>query len=120
MSHEGYHEPFESLSTDVVDRHRAIISLMEEFEAIDWYDQRASATTDDSLRAILTHNRDDEKEHAAMILEWLRRHDPELDVQLHKYLFKSGDITALEHAGEDSGAGIGDLGLGDLREEPPR
>jgi ferritin-like protein len=119
MSHEGYHEPFESLSTDVVDRHRAIISLMEEFEAIDWYDQRLSATSDDSLRAILAHNRDDEKEHAAMLLEWLRRHDAQLDEQLQRYLFTSGDITTLEHAGEDADS-TGGLSLGDLRKEPPR
>jgi ferritin-like protein len=119
MSHAGYHEPFESLSTDVVDRHRAIISLMEEFEAIDWYDQRLSATGDESLQAILAHNRDDEKEHAAMLLEWLRRHDAQLDEQLQKYLFKSGDITALENTGEDAPS-TGGLALGDLRKEPPR
>jgi ferritin-like protein len=119
MSHEGYHEPFESLSTDVVDRHRAVISLMEELEAIDWNDQRLSATGDDSLRAILAHNRDDEKEHAAMLLEWLRRHDAQLDEQLETYLFMSSDITALEHEG-DAAASTDDLGLGDLRKEPPR
>ena len=70
---------------------------MEEFEAIDWYGQRIDAATDDELRQILAHNRDEEKEHAAMVLEWLRRHDPELDRHLRTYLFTEGNITQLEH-----------------------
>ncbi len=70
---------------------------MEELEAIDWYGQRIDAATDDELRQILTHNRDEEKEHAAMVLEWLRRHDPELDQHLRTYLFSEGNITQLEH-----------------------
>jgi len=96
MSSEVLNEAAEKLSPATIDRHRATISLMEELEAIDWYDQRIDAATDESLKAILRHNRDEEKEHAAMVLEWLRRHDPVLDRQLRTYLFKQGDIVAAE------------------------
>ena len=94
MSGESLHEPAETLSSATIDRHRAIASLMEELEAIDWYDQRIDATADEELKAILRHNRDEEKEHAAMVLEWLRRHDPVLDQQLRAHLFKDGEIAA--------------------------
>ena len=90
------HEDPTLLGPDAVDRHRAIVSLMEELEAADWYDQRALATGDTELRAILTHNRDEEKEHAAMLLEWLRRHDPALSEQLKTYLFRDGPIRELK------------------------
>ena len=90
MASEGFHEPLELLDEATLDYHRAMQSLTEELEAIDWYDQRAKATTDESLAAILIHNRDDEKEHAAMALEWLRRRDSELDAQLRKFLYTSG------------------------------
>ena len=100
MASEGFHEPLELLNAGVLDRHRAIASIMEELEAVDWYDQRVAATDDDDLAAILAHNRDEEKEHAAMTLEWLRRHDPELDKQLRTYLFTEGPITELEEAAE--------------------
>ena len=92
---------------------------MEELEAIDWYDQRAIATGDDELRAVLEHNRDDEKEHAAMALEWLRRHDAFLDGQLRKYLFIDGSIAALEDADDASDDDVesGSLGIGSLRAE---
>jgi ferritin-like protein len=96
MSNEMLHEAAEKLSAATIDRHRATVSLMEELEAVDWYDQRIDATTDESLKAILRHNRDEEKEHAAMVLEWLRRHDPVLDRQLRTYLFREGDIVAAE------------------------
>ena len=91
---------------------------MEELEAIDWYDQRAAASDDDELRAVLEHNRDDEKEHAAMALEWLRRRDARLEEQLRKYLFTEGSITAKEDepaAGDDGDSGS--LGIGSLRAE---
>ncbi|MEQ8860398.1 MAG: ferritin-like domain-containing protein [Pseudomonadales bacterium] len=91
------HESREDLSPATIDRHRAIMSLMEELEAVDWYDQRVDATQDEELRAILAHNRDEEKEHAAMILEWLRRNDPGFDRELRTYLFKDGPITGHEH-----------------------
>jgi uncharacterized protein len=112
------HESPEVLGSEAIDRHRAIVSIMEELEAIDWYDQRAIASGDDALRAVLEHNRDDEKEHAAMALEWLRRRDPALDEQLRKYLFTEGSITAKEdEAAADDDTGSGSLGVGDLRTE---
>lgn len=76
MTSEGYHEPLDSLTERTRDHHRAILSLMEELEAVDWYDQRVDATGDPELAALLAHNRDEEKEHVAMTLEWLRRRDP--------------------------------------------
>jgi uncharacterized protein len=93
----GFHEPEHLLSAATKERHRAITSIQEELEAVDWYDQRVDASEDPELAAILAHNRDEEKEHAAMILEWLRRHDPKLDEQLRKYLFTDGPIVRLEH-----------------------
>jgi ferritin-like protein len=123
MSSETLHEAAEKLSPATIDRHRATVSLMEELEAIDWYDQRIDAATDDTLKEILRHNRDEEKEHAAMVLEWLRRHDAVLDAQLRTYLFKKGDIMAAEAAAEgadeaQANAGSdGSLGIGDLRGE---
>jgi ferritin-like protein len=83
---------------------------MEELEAVDWYDQRAEAATDDELRAILEHNRDEEKEHAVMTLEWLRRRDPELDKQLRAYLFSEGSILEREEALDAAEAGGGEAG----------
>ena len=87
MANEGYHEPLEELSDETRDMHRAIISLMEELEAVDWYNQRVDACKDPDLKAILAHNRDEEKEHASMVLEWIRRRDPAFDKQLKDYLF---------------------------------
>jgi hypothetical protein len=96
VSNEGYHEPYEQLSDETRDVHRAIVSLMEELEAVDWYNQRVDACTDDDLRKILAHNRDEEVEHASMTLEWLRRRMPVFDTQLREYLFKEGSITGHE------------------------
>lgn len=93
MANEGYHEPIEELSDETRDMHRAIVSLMEELEAIDWYNQRVDACKDVELASILAHNRDEEKEHAAMVLEWIRRKDPKLDEELRDALFKDGPIT---------------------------
>jgi ferritin-like protein len=98
MSSVGFHEPVESLSAKTRDLHRAVVSLMEELEAIDWYQQRVDATQDEELRAILAHNRDEEKEHAAMVLEWIRRHDPKFDGELRAYLFTEGPIVGREEA----------------------
>jgi hypothetical protein len=92
MANEGYHEPIEELSDETRDMHRAIISLMEELEAVDWYNQRVAACKDPELAKILAHNRDEEKEHAAMVLEWIRRHDPTLDEKLRETLFSDGEI----------------------------
>jgi len=123
MSSENLHEQREQLSPELIDRHRAIVSIMEELEAVDWYDQRAAAATDPELVDVLSHNRDEEKEHAAMALEWLRRNDPVLDKHLRTYLFTEGSIRNIEAvaehgAGADAdtppGPGRG-LGIGDLR-----
>ena len=93
MSNEGYHEPVAELSDATRDMHRAIVSLMEELEAVDWYNQRADACKDPELRAILEHNRDEEKEHAAMVLEWIRRRDDVLSKQLKEFLFSNKPIA---------------------------
>jgi ferritin-like protein len=93
MSSIGYHEPVEELSDDARNMHRAIVSLMEELEAVDWYNQRVDACKDDDLKAILRHNRDEEKEHASMVLEWIRRSDPAFSKQLKDYLFTEKPIA---------------------------
>ena len=93
MALEGLHEPVSELSEDSRNMHRAIASLIEELEAVDWYQQRADACTDRSLKAILIHNRDEEKEHAAMLLEWIRREDPSFDKELRDYLFTEKTIA---------------------------
>jgi hypothetical protein len=121
MSSENLHEDAETLGSDIIDQHRAIVSIMEELEAVDWYNQRAKATVDPELRAIIEHNRDEEKEHMAMVLEWLRRHDPKMDENLKKYLFNPKPPLEVEEAasaGAAAGAaGSGSLGIGDLREQ---
>lgn len=93
MANEGYHEPVEQLSTETRDMHKAIVSLMEELEAVDWYNQRVDTCKDEELKAILAHNRDEEKEHAAMVLEWIRRKDPAFDKELKDYLFTEKAIA---------------------------
>ena len=93
MANEGYHEPLDELSDETRDMHRAIISLMEELEAVDWYNQRVDACKDAELKAILAHNRDEEKEHAAMVLEWIRRRDTRFDKELREYLFSAKPLT---------------------------
>ncbi len=93
MSSVGYHEPAAELSDETKDMHRAIVSLMEELEAVDWYNQRADVCKDPELKAILVHNRDEEKEHAAMVLEWIRRKDPVFSKEIKDYLFTKKPIT---------------------------
>ena len=93
MSNEGYHEAAEDLSDQTRDMHRAIVSLMEELEAVDWYNQRVDACKDQELKTILAHNRDEEKEHAAMVLEWIRRNDPHFSTQMKDYLFTTGPVA---------------------------
>ncbi|HET7653994.1 MAG TPA: encapsulin-associated ferritin-like protein [Acidimicrobiales bacterium] len=123
MSSEGLHEERSALRAETVDHHRAVVSLMEELEAVDWYDQRVDAATDDALREILAHNRDEEKEHAAMTLEWLRRRDAAFDEMLRTYLFTEGPIVGIEAAAEATdggdaaggGAGSGSLRIGSLK-----
>jgi ferritin-like protein len=93
MSNEGYHEPIAELTDETRDMHRAITSLMEELEAVDWYNQRVDACRDRELAAILAHNANEEKEHAAMLLEWIRRRDPVLDKELRDYLFTDKPVA---------------------------
>jgi uncharacterized protein len=127
----GFHEAVESLKPETMDRHRAIVSIMEELDAVDWYDQRVDAAGDAELRGILAHNRDEEKEHAAMVIEWLRRRDPELDRMLREYLFSDGPILQREESmkeaevgggggGGDNASADGSLGIGSLRGEVRR
>jgi len=92
------HEAVEKLQPETPDIHRAVVSLMEELEAVDWYRQRADACGDEQLKAILEHNMNEEIEHASMVLEWLRRHVPKVDEALKTYLFTTGDVTKLEKA----------------------
>lgn len=93
MANEGYHEPVNELSSETRDMHRALVSLMEELQAVDWYNQRVEACADRELKAILAHNRDEEKEHASMVLEWIRRKDPGFSKELKDYLFTAGQIA---------------------------
>ena len=124
MSSEVLHEDANKFGPEVIDQHRAIVSLMEELEAVDWYNQRAKATSNPDLRAILEHNRDEEKEHASMVLEWLRRSDPKLSQHLKTYLFTEEPVTEIEaemmgEAGGGEGGSPatsdGSLGIGSLR-----
>lgn len=119
----SYHEPPEELTAETRDLHRGLATLVEELEAIDWYQHRIDVTRDDGFKAILVHNRDEEMEHAAMTLEWLRRRMPELDATLRLYLFTSQPITEIEEAAEGGGEGgespssrgRDDLGLGKFK-----
>jgi ferritin-like protein len=127
----GYHESEDKLRPETQDNHRALTSMQEELEAADWYDQRVDAATDADLKAVLAHNRDEEKEHFAMVLEWYRRRDATMDAHLKEYLFTSGSIIGIEKAqaaeeagaegGEKSaggGGGSGSLGIGSLKGGP--
>jgi uncharacterized protein len=125
VEHASFHESTDLLSQAIMERHRALVSLMEELEAVDWYDQRVEATRDDEIRAVMAHNRDEEKEHAAMTLEWLRRNDAKWDEVLRTYLFTDVPIVEVEHLVEAVEAGAtefasGSLSIGDLRREPAR
>jgi uncharacterized protein len=127
MGSESLHEPAELLSPFAKNIHRGIVSLIEELEAVDWYQQRAEATDDAELKAVLIHNRNEEIEHAMMTLEWLRRRFPEVDEHMRTYLFQEGPITEIEERAtgsaeggssppaEPAGNGEGCLGLGSLR-----
>jgi ferritin-like protein len=112
---DQYHEPYQELSKETRDITRAIKSLIEEFEAVDWYNQRMSVTEDESLREILKHNRDEELEHAAMALEWLRRRIPELDDELKENLFKEGPIGHHDEAEDEAEETQKSLNIGKLK-----
>jgi ferritin-like protein len=120
MSSEAYHEPLELLNEETRNFHRAIVSLCEELEAVDWYNQRAQACSDPELRAVIEHNRDEEIEHAMMNLEWIRRSNPVFAANITKYIGTTGSIVAVEAGatggqGSASGASDGGLGIGSLR-----
>jgi ferritin-like protein len=124
MSSESYHEPIELLSEETKNTHRAIVSLKEELEAIDWYQQRAEACTDPELRAVLIHNKNEEVEHAMMTLEWLRRNVPVFDSNIDMYIKSSGPITEVEKNAMAGGEGSSkkgstinspSLGIGSLK-----
>ena len=112
MASEGLHEAEGKLSKETKDAHRALVSLQEELEAIDWYRQRADAADSADLRAVLLHNMAEEVEHACMVLEWLRRNVPVFDANLKTYLFKEAPITEIEAeiTGEDVPGAAGDEG----------
>lgn len=112
----NYHEPAEELSQETRNFSRALNSLKEEIEAVDWYHQRVDVTEDESLKKILAHNRDEEIEHACMTIEWLRRNMEGWEEQLRTYLFTEGDITELEEGEEGGGSESSDsLGIGKIK-----
>ncbi len=121
MSSEIYHELSDLLSEETKNLHRAIVSLKEELEAVDWYQQRAEVCTDHELRAVLVHNRNEEIEHAMMVLEWLRRNSPEFAANIGIYLNSSGPITKAEQLGDTESSAKGAstdsalLGIGSLK-----
>jgi ferritin-like protein len=122
MSSETYHEPIDLLSEETRNMHRAIVSLKEELEAVDWYQQRAEACNDEELRAVLVHNKNEEIEHAMMNLEWIRRHSEVFDVNIKTYLNTKGSILAVEKqqsGGESGASGVSpsSLGIGSLKEK---
>jgi ferritin-like protein len=104
MSSEALHEPEAALSPSTIDLHRAVVSLTEELDAVDWYRQRAEACGDPDLRDVLLHNMREEMEHAMMVLEWLRRHDPDFAVRMKTYLFSEGNVLQVEKATEHGSA----------------
>jgi len=115
MASNGLHEDAADLSTETREMHRALTSLIEELEAVDWYAQRIDATTDGELADVLAHNRDEEKEHACMTLEWIRRRDAAFDRQLRRFLFQSGPVLDSERSDGDRRGAEPTLGIGSLR-----
>jgi ferritin-like protein len=107
MSSESLHEPAELLAEPTKNMHRAIVSLVEELEAVDWYQQRSEACSDAELKSVLIHNKNEEIEHACMNLEWIRRNNPVFDAAITTYLKTSGPITAIEAAQAHGGGGGG-------------
>lgn len=122
MSSESLHEPIELLSEETKNQHRAIVSLREELEAVDWYQQRAEACTDAELKAVLIHNKNEEIEHAMMTLEWLRRKDPVFASNITTYVGSTGPIVAVEQGATGGGGASTEapsnsvsLGIGSLK-----
>lgn len=118
MASAAYHEPLELLSGETREMHRAIVSLMEELEAIDWYQQRVDACSDSQLKDVLLHNKNEEIEHASMVMEWIRRHNDHFDEMLRKHLFTEQPITGIEKAAGTAGPGAPAteaLGIGSMK-----
>jgi ferritin-like protein len=101
-----FHEPLEMLSQKTREMHRAVVSVVEELQAIDWYAQRVEASQDPELRVILEHNANEEKEHAVMLLEWIRRNDPVFERKLREHLFKDGPIVSAAEQAAARGEGV--------------
>lgn len=111
-----YHEPIELLDEKTMNITRAINSLKEELEAVDWYNQRVAATNDPELKGIMAHNRDEEIEHACMAIEWLRRNMDKWDDELRTYLFAEGSILeAEESAGKSETTASSGIHIGNLK-----
>ena len=112
----AYSEPYEKMDSKTLDISKAITSLREELEAVDWYNQRVATASNEELKRIMAHNRDEEKEHAAMLIEWIRRNMDEWDKERNDYLFTSAPLGAHEDGGEAGAAsgGLSDLGIGKL------
>ena len=118
MASDTYHEPLELLSGDTREMHRAIVSLKEELEAIDWYQQRVDACADPQLKDVLLHNKNEEIEHATMLMEWIRRHSDHFDVMMRRYLFGESPIVGIEEgakAGTTAAPAIATLGIGSMK-----
>jgi uncharacterized protein len=118
MASDPYHEPLDLLTEETRNMHRAIVSLMEELEAIDWYQQRADACSDQQLKDVLLHNKEEEIEHATMVMEWIRRHDNHFNEMIRKYLFTEQPIAAIEKGAETDGAAPAaaeTLGIGSMK-----
>ena len=101
MGFDQYHEPAEELSDEVRTFARMMVSLIEEAEAIDWYEQRISVEKDASARAIMQNAQEEEFKHFGMDLEFLLRHKPKWRASLKAILFKEGDIVELGERGEE-------------------
>lgn len=104
-SSNSFHESLEQLTSRTRDMHRALVSMQEELEAVDWYRQRADACDNGELREILLHNAREEVEHMSMLLEWIRRNDPDFNEQLTTYLFTDKPVLAVEEEAEAEGDG---------------
>ena len=120
MSEETIHEASELISEDTRNMHRALVSLKEELDAVDWYAQRAEACTDDALRDVLVHNQNEEIEHAMMLLAWIRRHSPVFDANIGIYVLAAGPARALDEGaapalGGARSSSAGSLGIGSMK-----
>jgi ferritin-like protein len=118
MASDTYHEPLDLLSAETREMHRAIVSLIEELEAIDWYQQRADACADPHLKEVLLHNKREEIEHATMIMEWIRRHSDRFNEAMRTYLFSEQSITEMEQGAEPTVPGPSvreGLGIGSMK-----